>query len=61
MSVAQCLAPSSSAITRRWWVVVLVVIIATLDHNLAQVLGLAASATAIVGAGPLRAGSPRDK
>jgi hypothetical protein len=61
MSVAQCLAPPSSAITSRWWVVVLVVIIATLSHDLAQLLGLAASATAIVGAGSLRTGPQRDK
>ncbi|MGA5283358.1 hypothetical protein ACPCSK_23510 [Streptomyces griseoincarnatus] len=56
MSVAHCVAlPSSAAKDRRRWIVVLIVIIASLSPDFAQVLGLAASATAIVGVGLLRA------
>ena len=54
MSVAHCLALPSSAAGSRWWIVVLIVIIASLSPDFAQVLGLAASATAIVGTGSLR-------
>lgn len=55
MSVAHCLALPSSAARSPWWIVVLIVIIASLSPDFAQVLGLAASATAVVGAGLLRA------
>ncbi len=55
MSVAHCLALPSSAAKDRRWIVVLIVIIASLSPDFAQVLGLAASATAIVGVGLLRA------
>lgn len=54
MSVAHCLALPSSAARSRWWIVALIVIIASLSADFAQVLGLAASATALVGTGMLR-------
>ncbi|MFJ4974881.1 hypothetical protein ACIP6X_05990 [Streptomyces coeruleorubidus] len=54
MSVAYCSPLPSSAARSRWLVVVLIVIIAILSPGFAQVLGMAASATAIVGAGLLR-------
>ncbi|MEU3818915.1 hypothetical protein AB0E74_04775 [Streptomyces sp. NPDC030392] len=48
MSVAHCLPLPSSAARGRWFLVVLIVVVAVLSSDFGRILGLAASATAIV-------------
>lgn len=54
MSVAHCLPVPSSALAIRWVVVVILVLVASGSSRASELLGLAASAVAVLGLYPSR-------